>query len=106
MQHQSNGEYPVVAIWPAPSDDCRSVLVVLSGNDNGIDYQHSGQKVVVVTWSSNHESNPSWLSALILTLMSALMGKYVAYSFQLVAFSRGVQAFLTCVADSQNFVWL
>ena len=98
-------DYAVVTLWPRMLEDGEKAILVLAGNDNGTTYklQNYDQKVVL-TWAMNHEANPPWLPELLSRLVPALRDIYA--EVDVLAFSRGVQAFLSCVPHISSPRWL
>jgi hypothetical protein len=104
-------DFPVVTVWPPrfvpQSSNAQSAVVILAGNKNEIQYDTpEGVQLVVVTWSLNHETNPDWLPDLLDGMMSSLLKWYGEGKVHLIALSRGVQAFLACVANVRCLQWL
>ena len=98
-------DYADVTLWSRLLVDTDKAILVLSGNDNGTMYelQNYDQKVVL-TWAMNHEANPPWLPDLLSLLVPAMRATYA--ELEVLAFSRGVQAFLSCVAHNGSQRWL
>ena len=94
-------DFAVVTIWPATRRGCRRWVLVLSGDKNDISYDLDAYtQTVVVTWAMNHEGNPAWLPALLVHLVSAMAAQPPCELVDIVAYSRGVQAFLLCLNGS------
>ena len=108
VRFRTNEDCPIVTVWPK-SVESKTVyaFVVLAGNDNGIFYETPPRaQLVVVTWCLNYETIPQWLPDLMDGMMTSLLDCYGAKKVNLVGFSRGVQAFLGCVATGKCLGWL
>ena len=71
------------------------ILVLLTGNGNGLEREVPGYEAVLnVMWTQDHTTNPSWLPGFLRSLLMTLSYNGVEQRIDLCGVSRGAQALL------------
>ena len=89
-------EYVVVLSTESRREGASGILVLLTGNGNGLEHEVPGYEAVLnAMWTHDHSSNPAWLPCFLRSLLATLGYNGVKQKIDLCGVSRGAQALLS-----------